>query len=212
MQNMNFFEGVSQVLALANQAIPLAQRLLATFKRQPRFSYENLSVAIVVDLQDKAGRRAVVTCSQRVRFLVSEAGVVTSHVWGEGQRVRRLSLDGARSFGRRAEGSKDLLLLGLNRRPGALSVVSLKAHRLITGGFLKKDEYFEVSVERPTKLLSLRILFPKNRTPRDAYINADRATRDATRSVSFTPQGRPQLRWQQRVPEVNRVYRLGWSW
>ena len=111
---------------------------------------------------------------------------MTSPVWGEGERVRRLSVDGARRLGSRPEGSRDVLLLGLDRRPGVLSTATLKARRLITGGFTKRKEYFEVSVERPTKSLSLRVLFPRNRPPRDAYLSEGNQAKDKPRAVSLS--------------------------
>jgi hypothetical protein len=215
---MNTLETAGRGLALAAQLLTQAQRLLAVARRlgllrpRPQFSYENLSVHIVVDLQDRAGQKAEVTCNQRVRFLVAEAGVISSHVWGEGQRVRRLSVAGARSLERRVEGSRELLLLGLQRRPGVLATATVKTKRSISGGFIRKDEYFEVSVERPTKVLSLKVLFPKIRPPRSAFLNLGKALKDRSVSPALGSDGRACLRWRLKSPELNRVYRLNWSW
>ena len=164
------------------------------------------------DLADSRGQRAVVTRKQRVRFLAGEAGVITGPVWGDGRQFQRYEITGAKRLGVRREGPRDVLLLGLDGRPGKDSRATLVARRTIHGGFLGEREYFETLVERPTKRLLLRVLFPRQRPPREAFLVEAEESRQRALPVRIMADGRARLSWSCTRPKVNTIYSLRWAW
>jgi hypothetical protein len=215
---MNFSETPTQVLSAIESLLPLLERLARLAKslgvggpRLPAHSYENLFLDLTLDLRDAAGKRAIVTHKQRVRFLVEDAGVVMTPIWGEGDQVRRYELEGARRLGSRREGPRQVQLLGLERSPTKNAMATIFGRRTILDGFTQNQEYFEAVVERPTKRLSIRVLFPRGRLPTEAYLTTPSGTAQKL-PVRLGRDRRARIRWSQMSPTTQTVYSLRWSW
>jgi hypothetical protein len=178
----------------------------------PEISYENLSLDLKLDLLDVHGEQAVVYRRQRVRFLSAEAGILTNPVWGRGEQLKRHEVTGAESIGSRAEGDKEILLLGLSDRPARGTIAKVESERLVVGGYKKAREYFEVAVERPTEHLGVRIVFPKGRSPQDAVLVTKPGLPPKKLLPRLTTDGRPTLSWNMRGARAGTSYSIRWSW
>jgi len=216
---MQIGEAMNQVIELTQSLPPLLERFIRLAKtlglgrpRLPVHSYENLFLDLTLDLRDAGGKRAVVTHKQRVRFLVEDAGVVMSPIWGDGNQLRRYQVEGANRLGSRPEGSRQVQLLGLERSPVKDTLATICGRRTITDGFTQSREYFETAVERPTERLSIRVLFPRGRPPTEAYVTATPSASSQKLPVRLGRDGRARLRWSHMTPLPETVYSLRWSW
>lgn len=216
---MQIGEALNQTIELIKTLLPLIERLARLAQtlgfgqlHSPTRSYENLFLNLALDLQDPSGRRAVITSKQRVHFLIEEAGIVTSPIWGEGNQASRYAVVGATKLGVRSDGPRKVLLLGLGSRPEKNSCATIVAKRAVLDGFTNSREYFETTVERPTARLRVTIRFPRGRPPAAADLVTTPGERSERLRVALGRDGRAFVRWALQRPKLQTVYSLRWSW
>ncbi|MCC6266697.1 MAG: hypothetical protein IT300_03945 [Dehalococcoidia bacterium] len=199
------------VLGVVERCLPVLLRFWC--HRRERYSYENLRFDLSLTLHDAAGRQATLRRTQSVRFRTAEAGIVRDVVWGEGEQFADYCVSGADLVGVRNEGPSKVALLDIHRRPAINERAELAIDRLIKGGFLQPREYIETELERPTKLLRLKVGFPRGCTPRAARVELSPPLRSSVAvPVELDASGRPELSWSTKHPLQNTRYRLVWSW
>ena len=209
------FGFIQRVLELDERAwkrvVGIGRQLIG--RGEPQQSYENLSLAVELELCDVRGRRAVIRRKQRVRFLSDEAGVVRDVIWGEGETLAGYRVEGAKKLSVRQEGSKKVVLLGLPANPAKGASVTLKTERIIRGGFRPDEGYLEVVVERPTRRLRLSVLFPRGRPPKHARVETSPPALAAHPvALRLTADGRTYATWPVVEPKHLVTYRVCWSW
>jgi hypothetical protein len=197
---------LAQVRAVLNALAPF--RPVAA----PTVDYENLRLDIVLDIADTRGRRAVLARRQLVRMLVPVTGVVRDLIWGNGNQVVRYSSRSASRLALRPEGPKQVLLLGLPHRPVKDERVLLQSRRTIHDALQEPSEYCEMLVERPTRRLGMKILFPRSRPPTAARLVTEQGTSMQRVPVRYGADGRPFLQWGCMAPKQDWTYSLRWSW
>jgi hypothetical protein len=200
------------VLLIVERALRIIRTLTSLRAQPPAYSYENLLLEFSLDLKDRQGRHAVITRKQRVHFFTTEAGVLSSPVWGEGSQLKRYWLSGARRLGIRLEGSRRVLLLGLAQPAQPDMVAQVTSEQMVANAFLKKREYFEAIVERPTKRLTLRALFPKGRPPTEASVSVNSTRKVDRLPIRLGKDGRARLCYSVKQPSLNTVYSMRWAW
>ncbi len=207
--------------------IPLVEKVLVTLLsprvhrsmgslistvRRPGFSYESLSLSYELDIRDLDGARARLTRDQEVLFLTSEAGVVRDLVWGDGEQSVGYRASGAEPMATRQEGMARVVWLGLQHSPRAGERAKVRTARTIVDGLGRDEEFLEVRVERPTKRLRLRVLFPEGRPPRSAILETS-SNRHPRRSLVPRLVGtRQRLSWSVTGARTFETYRLRWTW
>jgi hypothetical protein len=176
-------------------------------------SYETISLSLVLDIQDEAGHLAILQRSQRVRFLNSDLGVVRETFWGDGTPSGLAKVDGATEAVVRREGMKRLSLLDIGRLPARGESHHLVTTRRFRDSVTNAHEFLEGQVERPTRSLSLSVIFPKGRHPLSGYgerLPADAPSRPLR--VRMNVDGRAALSWRVRQPKPLSTYRVSWAW
>lgn len=199
------------VLGFVERCLPVLLRFWR--HRRERHSYENLRFDLSLTIHDAVGRGATLRRIQSVRFRTAEAGIVRDVAWGEGEQLADYCVSGADLVGVRNEGPNQVALLDIHRRPATNERAELAIDRFIKDGFLQSREYIEAELERPTKLLRLKVAFPRGCTPRAARIELSPPSRSSVAvPVELGPNGRPELSWSTKHPLQNTRYRLVWSW
>ncbi len=215
---MNMPDASKQILVIVESLLLIGERALAIVRslnlikaRTVPYSYENLLLDFHLDLKDLHGQRAVLTRKQRVHFFTAEAGVLSSPVWGEGTQLRRFELTGAMRLGARPDGFRQVLMLGLQRPTVKDLKAAVVSRQTMANAFLRKQEYMEAVVERPTKRLTLRAVFPKGRPPTDAYLSTSSGVAEKL-SVRIGQDGRARISWSFNQPALDTVYSMRWAW
>jgi hypothetical protein len=175
--------------------------------------YETLWLALVLDLLDARGERAVLTRRQGIRLRRPDGAIVRELVWGEGEQLVRYTAAGAHRLGVRIEGSKRAVLLSPEHRPGPGDRLTITSRRTIRSGFRAAEEYCEAFLERPTGRLDLTVRFPVGRPPRDArLVLASTETVLRVLRVRFGPDGRARVHCRLAQPTTAAIYSLRWRW
>jgi len=206
--------GSANNLATAVSQLKTAATLLTRWvpATSPPRDYENLRLAIVLDIRDHQGQHAVLERSQVVRFLVPDTGVVRDLIWGNANQVARYTTDGVSRLGLRSEGSKQVMLLLVPHRPRQGERLLLKSRRDIRGALQESSEYCEMLVERPTRSLGMTVLFPRTRPPTAAQVVSSQDAAVQRVPVRYGADGRPFLQWRCNAPKQDRTYSLRLSW
>jgi hypothetical protein len=178
----------------------------------PQTDYENLRLDVVLDITDPRGRHAVLARRQLVCFLIPDTGVVRDLIWGNGNQVTRYTAHGANRLGLRPEGPLQVMLLGLPYRPVKGERVLLQSRRTIHGALRESSEYCEMFVERPTRRLALKVLFPRSRPPTTARVVTSPDASVTPIPVRYGADGRPFLQWGCTAPKRDWTYSLRWAW
>ena len=191
-----------------------ASRLMALLSRLSvgrTVAYENLRLDLVLDIQDPQGQVAVLGKRQRILCRGRDV-VVRDLVWGEGRTLARYDLRGAKRLGMKSEGSRKAVMLAPFAQAGAGKHLIVASRRVIKSGFREADEYFDTIVERPTRRMVLRVLFPKGRPPKTASLVSEGRNVDTAVPVRMARDGRSFLSWAVNRPEQYLTYSLRWSW
>lgn len=86
---------VAAVAGMLRQAMTLVPLVRSLGYRPTAMPYENVLLELVLEIQDRGGRTAVLERRQRVRFLSETTEVVRELVWGEGSQLVRYRVRGA---------------------------------------------------------------------------------------------------------------------
>jgi hypothetical protein len=204
---------VGSLAVLGRQLAALRALAREVLPRRSGAAYENLLLELIWEIQDRRGLRAVLDRRQRIRFLRDEAEVVRELAWGEGEQLARYRVRGARRMLVRPEGSRQAVLLGLHRRLGRGDQLTLSTRRFIRAAFRDSTEYCETMLERPTRRVTLTVIFPRGRPPYEAHVTATpEERRSHALPIRFGADGRAFLRWSRKDPSVGHTYSLRWSW
>ena len=199
--------------ALVRQLVELRTLLHRLLPATVPSGYENLSLDLVLDIRDREGRRAVLERRQRVHVLSDDAPIIRDPVWGEGRPLARYQVSGASRLQVRAEGSRQAVLLSTMPPLAKGGRATLRCRRLIRDGLRNRTEYCEALVERPTGRLTIKVLFPPTRPPREAYlVSTPEHGHQRTVRLRYGADGRPFLAWRLAKPAAYTLYSLCWRW
>lgn len=177
--------------------------------------YEILSYESTLDLTDRRGQRATVRKHQRIRFLQNDIAAFQDIVYGDGQIFHGYKVAPGAAVDRYREGDRWHVLIAMHATKNRGDVEDFYVERSIADGFLKREEWWEVELRHPTRLLRLAILFPKGRPCTSAIITQRSRHRTWTlgpENIAVLPDGRQKLHWETQNVRSLEVYTLRWTW
>jgi hypothetical protein len=179
----------------------------------PSVDYTNDFIDEILEIRDTRGREAQLTKRQRVRITNDGGAVLRDVVWGTGRPLARYMVRGARKLGLIEEGTRRTVLLRIEPPPSQGQTHNVRVQRLVKGAFIDDTNYFELLAERPTRRMSLRILFPRGRPPKTAHLVLSPAERTLKPlRVRYTKNRQPYLSWRAEDPQMMTAYSLRWAW
>jgi hypothetical protein len=114
--------------------------------------------------------------------------------------------------GVRQEGSTRAVLLALPSKPHKGDMVRLVSSRVVRDPVVGGSGYAESYVERPTRRLALKVLFPRSRPPSEARLVVSPSDTSRTLRVRYGRDGRPFLSYSLTNPKLFARYSLRWLW
>ncbi len=177
--------------------------------------YEVLEYNVTYELKDVKGREAHFHKQEKVRYVQDNIISYQDQAWGEGE----ILLNYLCSPGVKADeyqlGHKTLILISLQgmKRRGDTDEFNIEWD--LRNAFLRPSEYCEVEISHRTKKLSIQVVFPKSRPPRQALIieNTRRKTHVlGQEAVRKLPDGRWRVEWRTDHPRLYERYILKWDW
>ncbi len=217
---MNLIETIGSVSTLLRVSEQLLSQWDALRRKGRRLftgmsgvDYENDFIDEVIDIRDRQGATAVLEKRQQVRFRRGESAILRDGIWGEGKQLARYSVVGARQVGVKHEGLRKTVLLAIEPRPIEGQPQEVRITRTMRHAFGEPTGFFDLMAERPTKRLSLKVLFPRSRPPKCAHLvewPSERTVRAVP--VKYRADRRPFLSWKEIRPHPLSAYSLRWTW
>lgn len=138
------------------------------------FSYENLSYDAHLEIKDTAGRVAVFRRTQRIRVLGDDLPFYLDRMWGDGVLTDSYAVGGGRVYdaARLRDGVGVFLTFPRRLRRG--DIFEFTTSRRIVGAFSDDHSYWDLTMNAPTRLLTLRVSAPPGLVLRNPEVSVPR--------------------------------------
>jgi hypothetical protein len=198
------------------QVVTMIRDLIASlpFAPQPGL-YEVLDYDARLELQDTEGKRVTYFKRQRVRFLQDNIIAYQDNAWGDGNIFTDYQCSPGIPVDRYREGHRYRVLISLRATKQRGDIEEFYIQRTITDGFTRTTEDFQTEIDHKTQKLSLSVVFPMDRNPKEVRIVEQKAHRTLELGRDHChrlPDGRLEVRWETTKPRRFEAYILHWSW
>ena len=203
----------NQVVGLSAELLKLARKLWRGWSEEGM--YEVLDYQVQVEIKDAKGKNVLHRKREKVRYLQSNIIAYQDQVWGEGEFLVNYRCSPGKAVDRYREGHKTRILISLGETRDRGDQDEFIIEREIHDGYLAEREYVETEISHRTRQLTMQVLFPAARPPRQATIMEKLRNRKQLLSHSALkqlPDGRWQLTWQTGKPLLYERYLLSWEW
>jgi hypothetical protein len=191
--------------------MPHLPRLL----RPLRGIYEVLEYETKLELLDAEGKFALYTKRQKVQFLQDNVIAFQDQAWGDGEIFADYKCSPGIAVDKYRDGNKYRILISLRETKNRGDIVDFHIDRTIKDGFVRPTEDYQVDIDHYTRKLSLTVVFPKERTPKQIRIIERKSQRTLELNIGGLqplPDGRWQIMWEPKKVNLHEVYMLRWEW
>lgn len=223
---LSFFMGVQELLSrLASflDKLPwsgIVENLLKNWKRYigvktSEGMYEVLEYESVLELKDERGEKATVKKREKVRYLQDNIIAYQDQAWGDGKILVNYCCSPGIPVDRYRSGYKTHILLSLRDVKHRGDVDEFHIQWGIERGFLLKTGFWGTEVSHPTREMTVKIIFPKNRPPVRVMMverNQKRTKKVDEDARVQLPDGRWMIEWEKHQPPLYEQYILKWEW
>ena len=191
--------------------LPHLPRLL----RQLPGTYEVLQYETRLELLDPEGKLAIYTKHQKVRFLQDNVIAFQDQAWGDGDIFADYKCSPGFPVDRYRDGNKYRILISLRETKNRGDAEDFHIVRTIKDGFVRPVEDYQVDIDHGTRKLSLTVVFPKERTPKQVKVIEQKSQRTKelnAENLQPLPDGRWQITWEPERVKLHEVYVVRWEW
>jgi hypothetical protein len=177
--------------------------------------YEVLEYSSILELHDKAGKKASFKKRKKVRYLQDNIIAYQDYGWGDGKFLQKYRSSPAVPVDQYKAGYKTYVLLSLREVKNRGDVNEFFIQWEIENGFLKPNGFWDTDVSNRTKQMKVSVIFPKNRPPQKVKLEQTNARRTQLLSNSGKkklPDGRWRVSWEIKKPRLYEHYVLRWDW
>lgn len=190
---------------------------LIQFWRASRFRgvYKVDQYDTTLELVDGHGAVALFTKRQQVEFLQDGIVAVQDQAWGDGDIFVDYRCTPGVAVDRYIESNRWKILISLRATKNRGDQETLAVERTIEQGFTAPTEHFQTQVDHPMRQLSMAVIFPPDRLPKQITLLEQDAKRSRQVDLSTAiplSRGRFCYQWQITRPRLYEAYILKWDW
>lgn len=177
--------------------------------------YEVLDYESRLELLDPGGQLAILTKHQQVRFLQDGILAYNDKAWGDGEIFADYQCSPGMAVDRYREGHRWYILISLRKTMNRGDSETFHIQRTIRDGFTKRVEDFQTEIDHTTRQVSLTLVFPRQRPPRQVFLIEQNTTHTIALGPEHRqvlPDGRHQIAWSTDKPRLFEAYILHWEW
>lgn len=177
--------------------------------------YTVLSYHAQLELLDNEGEKAILHKRQSVRFRQDNIIAYQDKAWGDGELFADYHCSPGVAVDRYREGHRYLVLISLRETKHAGDIEEFQIDRTIKDGFTSTSEDLQIDIDHVTQQLSMSIIFPQNRFPKEVTLKEQNSTRTQVLGPEYMvelPDGRREVRFSTNKPRLFEAYMLRWEW
>jgi len=201
--------------ALALAVIVLALAISSHLRVKPIGPWLVESYEAIVELADREGKTAYVKRKMRIHAQESYLdSFVHTDIWADG-RLANIEVKPGKITEQYQELGRTLVVQKFDRPFKRDEVAECEIADTMYDSFTRTSEYFNVSISKPTKKVSLRIIFPRDRLCKTFQVqNFQGGTSSWVEDQPILQEvdGRQELFWAKNKPIYLTSYRVLWSW
>ncbi len=185
--------------------------------RSSRFAgtYTVVAHHSTLELKDSKGHVAVYTKHQQLTFVQNNVFAIQDQAWGDGNIFASYTCSPGEAVDRYKEGYRYKILISLRGTRNKGDQETLTIQRKIEDGFTTSVGNFQTQIDHPTDDLTVSVIFPRSRPPRQVTLiqqNLKRDIRLGNGHLELLPDGRTRYHWQTRKPHLYEGYIIRWEW
>ena len=178
-------------------------------------SYEVLEHDVTLELHDTKGEHATYLKHQKVRFLQDNVIAYQDQAWGDGDIFEEYKCSPGVPVDKYREAYRYRILISLRETKNYGDIEEFHIERKIRGGFVGDTQDFQTQVDQRTYKLSISVIFPKKRPPKELWLLERNSTKTfplTPEQITTLPDGRVQATWVSNKPRLFEAYTLRWKW
>jgi hypothetical protein len=178
-------------------------------------AYEVLEHDVRLELLDPNGRTSTYHKRQKVRFLQDNVIAFQDQAWGDGEIFEDYKCSPGVAVDRYREAYRYRILISLRETKQYGDIEEFRIERKIKNGFVGDIQDFQTQIDHRTHHLSLGIVFPQERSPKELWLlerNSTKAVPLSPEHITTLPDGRIQVTWQTHRAQLFEAYTLRWKW
>ena len=177
--------------------------------------YEVLEYESTLELQDDKGKIASFQKWELVRYRQNNIIAYQDHAWGDGEILLNYRCAPGLVVDQYRPGQITFLLISLREPKRRNQVDEFNIEWEMRNGFVRSAELWETEIRHRTKQITIKIIFPKSRPPRRAWLEEQirrRRRQLGPKSIRSLPDDRWLVSWESNRPKLNERYQLHWEW
>jgi hypothetical protein len=177
--------------------------------------YEVLEYESTLELKDLKGKQAFFRKREKVRYLQENIIAYQDQAWGDGRILQNYRCTPGTPVDIYRPGKITYILVSLREVKNLGNIDEFNIEWGIVNGFVRANEIWETEVRHRTKIMKMRIIFPKGRPPLGVSLIENLRRRTSAldnKNITRLPDGRWQVQWQTNKPKLHESYILKWKW
>ncbi len=150
-----------------------------------------------------------------MRYLQDNIIAYMDQAWGDGKFLLDYRCSPGAAVDQYRFGHKTYILISLREVKQRGDTDEFYIERKIKNGFLRQQEQWETDISHPTRQVTTKVIFPRERPPlRVALVEniRQKTTLIGDEHQRQLPDGRWQVAWETDNPRLNERYVLKWEW
>lgn len=207
-------EGIDQIL------IPMVSDLYGLCKSfVQRLSkpgmYEVLNYETTLEILDIKGKNAILTKTEKVRFLQNNIIAFQDQAWGSGRILIDYKCKPGVPMDFYSFAHKTYIVISLREVMQKGDITKFNIKWKIKRGFEKSNGFWSTDINHFTKRIKMNVIFPSERSPKKCMtVESNHQKIKEIHKDAFLklPDKRWQVSWEKQNPRLYEHYILKWEW
>jgi hypothetical protein len=177
--------------------------------------FEVLDYETILEIKDRYGRKAKVTKNQKVKYLQDNIIAYQDQAWGDGEILKNYQSSKGKPVDKYRLGEMRHVLISLREVKHKGDIDEINISWDWENGFLVPTGFWGTKISHKTRMVSVKVIFPKSRPPKKAYIyfTSNRKTKElASESIKRLADGKWCIKWGIKKPKISENYVIKWEW
>jgi hypothetical protein len=177
--------------------------------------YEVHDYESILEIKDKHGKKAIFKKREEIRYLQDNIIAYQDQAWGDGKMLINYRCTPGVPVDCYRSGYKTHILISLREVKNRGDIDKFNIEWGIKSGFLLKTGFWTTEISHRTRLVTVKVIFPKPRPPLSNSVverNSQRTHILDEKSRVQLPDGRWLITWVKKQPRLHEQYTIKWEW